>query len=150
MPFTTTTVFATSARARLDGIDIGALQDEGGGVFSGAVAIYGAVDNGAHVLEIIAEREAVSDHRPVPFEVNTPAAGTVAWAVPGPAGSRTRRNALTAERDVIGLPHAWRRHRGPQPQPGQVPSGLATMMCESKVGKVASIVARNAGRLARS
>ena len=99
--FTTTTTNATSARAKLDGVDIGALQDEGGGVFSGAVAIYGAVDNGAHVLEVIAERENLADHRSVPFEVNAPATGTVAWAVAGPAGSRTRRIAFTAERDVI-------------------------------------------------
>ncbi len=99
--FTATTLHATSARAKLDGVDIGALQDDGGGVFSGAVAVYGSVDNGAHVLEVIAEREDLSDHRPVPFEVDTPAAGTVAWTVAGPAGSRTRRNALTAERDVI-------------------------------------------------
>ncbi len=101
VPFSTTTIHATSARAKLDGVDIGALQDDGGGVFSGAVAIYGAVDNGDHVLEVIAEREALSDHYPVPFKVNAPATGTVAWAVPGPAGSRTRRIALTAERDVI-------------------------------------------------
>lgn len=99
--FTTTTANATSARAKLDGVDIGALQDDGGGVFSGAVAIYGAVDNGAHVLEVIAVREELADHRSVPFEVNAPATGTVALAVAGPAGSRTRRIALTAERDVI-------------------------------------------------
>ena len=66
VPFTTTTQHATSARATLDGVDIGALQDDGGGIFSGAVAIYGSVDNGAHVLEVIAEREELSDHRPVP------------------------------------------------------------------------------------
>ena len=99
--FATTTQHATSARAKLDGVDIGPLQDDGGGIFSGAVAIYGSVDNGDHVLEVIAEREGLSDHRPVPFKVDTPAAGTVASAVAGPAGSRTRRNALTAERDVI-------------------------------------------------
>jgi len=101
VPFSTTTIHATFARAKLDGVDIGALQDDGGGVFSGAVAIYGAVDNGDHVLEVIAEREALSDHHPVPFKVTAPATGTVAWAVPGPAGSRTRRIAFTAERDVI-------------------------------------------------
>jgi hypothetical protein len=101
VPFTTTTEFAFSARATLDGVDIGALHDEGNGVYSGTVAIYGAVDNGDHVLEVFAEREGLSAHQPVPFEVTTPAPGTVAWAMAGPAGSRTRRNALTAERDVI-------------------------------------------------
>jgi hypothetical protein len=101
VPFTTTTEYAISARATLDGVDIGALQDEGAGVFSGAVAIHGSVDNGAHVLEVIAEREGLSDHRPVPFVVSTPAAGTVAWAMAGPGATRTRRIALTPARDVI-------------------------------------------------
>jgi hypothetical protein len=101
VPFTTTTEHASSARATLDGIDLGALHDEGNGIFSGAVAIYGSVDNGEHVLEVIAEREGLADHRPVPFVVSTPAPGTVAWAMAGPAGSRTRRIALTPERDVV-------------------------------------------------
>jgi hypothetical protein len=101
VPFTAKTQHATSARAKLDGVDIGALQGDDGGIYSGSVEIHGAVDNGAHVLEVIAEREALSDHRSVPFEVDVPATGTVAWTVGGPAGSRTRRNALTPERDVI-------------------------------------------------
>ena len=101
VPFTAKTNHSTSARAKLDGVDIGVLQDDGDGIFSGSVEIDGSADNGAHVLEIIAEREALSDHHSVPFEVDVPAAGTVAWAVAGPAGSRTRRNALTPERDVI-------------------------------------------------
>lgn len=100
-PFTAITEYATSARARLDGVDIGMLQDEGGGVFSGVVAIFGAVDNGAHVLEVIAEREDLADQRSVPFEVSTPAPGTAAWAMAGPVGSSTRRISLTPEGDVI-------------------------------------------------
>ncbi len=99
--FAATTAHATSARARLDGVDIGMLQDDGAGIFSGALAIYGAMDNGPHTLEVIAERDELSAHESVPFVVSTPAPGTVAWAMPGPAGSRTRRIALTPERDVI-------------------------------------------------
>lgn len=101
VPFTTTTEGTASARATLDGVDIGALQDGGGGVFSGAVPIHGSVDNGEHVLEVIAERDGLTDHRLVPFVVSTPAPGTVAWAKGGPAGSRTRQIALTPERDLI-------------------------------------------------
>jgi hypothetical protein len=100
-PFTATTEYATSARATLDGVDIGVLQDDGDGVFSGTVPIYGSVDNGDHVLEVIAERDDLSDDWLAPFTVTAPAPGTVAWAMAGPAGSRTRRNALTAERDVL-------------------------------------------------
>jgi hypothetical protein len=65
------------------------------------VPIYGSVDNGDHVLEVIAERDDLSDDWLAPFTVTAPAPGTVAWAMAGPAGSRTRRNALTAERDVL-------------------------------------------------
>jgi hypothetical protein len=101
VPFTATTMYATSARALLDGVDIGALHDDGDGVFSGTVPIYGSVDNGDHVLEVIAERDDLSDDWLAPFTVTAPAPGTVAWAMAGPAGSRTRRNALTAERDVL-------------------------------------------------
>jgi hypothetical protein len=101
VPFTATTMYATSARALLDGVDIGALHDDGDGVFSGTVAIYGSVDNGDHVLEVIAERDDLSDDWLAPFMVTAPAPGTVAWAMAGPPGSRTRRNALTAEGDVV-------------------------------------------------
>jgi hypothetical protein len=101
VPFTATTIYATSARALLDGIDIGALHDDGDGVFSGTVPIYGSVDNGDHVLEVIAERDDLSDDWLAPFTVTAPAPGTVAWAMAGPVGSRTRRNALTAEGDVL-------------------------------------------------
>jgi hypothetical protein len=101
VPFTAKILYATSARALLDGVDIGTLHDDGDGVFSGAVAVYGSVDNGDHVLEVIAERDDLSDLWPAPFTVTAPTPGTVAWAMAGPAGSRTRRNALTAERDIL-------------------------------------------------
>jgi hypothetical protein len=99
--FTAATRNATSARARLDGVDLGALQDTGDGPYAGTLSIHGSVDNGDHVLEVIAERDELSDHRDVPFVVAAPASGKLAWATAGPAGSRTTRNALTPGRDVI-------------------------------------------------
>lgn len=84
--------YATSARAALTASTLAPCRTTAAASSRSAVAIYGAVDNGDHGVEVIAE----SDHYPVPFKVNAPATGMVAWAVPGPAGSRTRRIALTA------------------------------------------------------
>lgn len=103
--FTVTTRHAKTARANLDGAPLAPLQDEGGGVFSGVVPIFGAVDNGAHVLEVIAENGQLADLREVPFEVATPAPGSVQWAVLHPTGSATRRVAVTPEGDVIEVGH---------------------------------------------
>jgi hypothetical protein len=100
--FTVTTANATNVRAKLDGVELEPLTSEGAGVFAGAVPIYGSVDNGAHVLEVIAENEGpASDARSVQFDVATPAPGLPAWAEYGPPGSSTTRLALTAEGDVI-------------------------------------------------
>lgn len=99
--FTATTVHAMTARARLDGVDVGGLKDEGGGVFSGVLAIYGSVDNGEHVLEVVAESGELSDQKSVGFTVSTPAPGTAAWTMAGPTGSRTRQISVTPEGDVI-------------------------------------------------
>jgi hypothetical protein len=99
--FTAMTEHTSIARATLDGVDLGLLADEGGGVFSGVVPIYGSVDMGAHVLEVVAENGDLSHAYPVQFDVSTPGPGTPAWTLPGPTGSRTRRIAVTAEGDVI-------------------------------------------------
>ena len=101
VPFTATTLHAASARARLDGVDLGPLTDEGGGLYSGAVAIYGSVDAGDHVLEVIAENGILSDVHSAMFTVDTPAPGSPAWTMAGPTGSRTRRIAVTPEGDVL-------------------------------------------------
>ncbi len=88
VPFTATTMYTTSARALLDGVEIGALHDDGDGVFSGTVPIYGSVDNGDHVLEVIAARDDLSDDWLAQFTVTAPAPGTVAWAI-GSTGQDT-------------------------------------------------------------
>lgn len=101
VPFTATTQHATTARAKLDGVDLGGLTDKGSGVFGGVLAIYGSVDNGDHVLEVIVENGELSDSKSVGFTVGTPAPGTAAWTMAGPTGSRTRRISVTPEGDVI-------------------------------------------------
>ncbi len=100
--YTVSTENATTVRAKLDGIELEPLTSEGGSVFAGVVPIYGSVDDGAHVLELIAENEGpASDARSVMFDVATPAPGLPAWAEYGPPGSNTTRLTLTAEGDVI-------------------------------------------------
>ena len=99
--FTATTEHATTARAKLDGVELGVLEAKGGGVFAGVLAIYGTVDNGDHVLEVVAENGGLSDADSVGFNVSTPAPGTAAWTMAGPTGSRTRRISVTPEGDVI-------------------------------------------------
>jgi len=92
---TVTTLRTTSAQIRLDGALLGMLTDEGDGVFAGVVPVYGAVDQGAHVLEVIAAHGDLTDQREIPFEVSTPGPGGLAWAMNGPLGSRTNRIALS-------------------------------------------------------
>lgn len=99
--FTAVTEHAAFAHAKLDGVDLGLLTDEGDGVFSGVVRIYGSVDAGGHVLEVVAENGDLSDALGVQFDVSTPAPGSPAWTMSGPTGSRTRRVAITAEGDVF-------------------------------------------------
>lgn len=99
--FTATTEHATTARAKLDGVDLGVLEDKGGGVFAGVLAIYGSVDNGDHVLEVVAENGELSDDESVGFTVSTPTPGTAAWTMAGPTGSRTRRISVTPQGDVL-------------------------------------------------
>ena len=101
VPFTATTEHAATVRATLDGADLGPLTDEGGGVYSGVVPIYGSVDAGVHVLEVIAESGELSHALAAPFEVSTPAPGSPAWTMPGPTDSRTRRIVVTPEGDVL-------------------------------------------------
>ncbi len=92
---TVTTLRTTSAQIMLDGALLEMLTDEGDGVFAGVVPVYGAVDQGAHVLEVIAAQGDLTDQREVPFEVSTPVPGGLAWAMNGPLGSRTNRIALS-------------------------------------------------------
>ena len=98
---TVTAMQTTSVRMKLDGVELDMLTDEGDGTFSGVVPVYGAVDKGPHILEIIAEQGDLTDQREVPFEVNTPASGGLAWAMNGPLGSRTNRLALSSAGELF-------------------------------------------------
>jgi len=101
VPITVRTLSAASVRVKLDGIDVGELASAGEDVFVGELAVKGAVDNGTRHVEVIATLGAHEDHDEASFEVLAPDAGTAAWAMPGPLGSRTHRIALTPDGDVI-------------------------------------------------
>ncbi|SFF44780.1 hypothetical protein SAMN02745121_08918, partial [Nannocystis exedens] len=97
-----TTEDTSLVRAWLDGVELEPFADQGDGVFVGEVPIFGAVDNGDHVLEVTASSGPFVGHwPPVTFTVSAPAPGGQAWAVLGPSGSTTRRVAVTPEDDVI-------------------------------------------------
>jgi hypothetical protein len=87
--FTAVTEHAAFAHAKLDGVDLGLLTDEGDGVFSGVVRIYGSVDAGGHVLEVVAENGDLSDALGVQFDVSTPAPGSPAWTMSACATPRS-------------------------------------------------------------
>ncbi|MFZ6179868.1 hypothetical protein [Nannocystis pusilla] len=102
MPVTVTSEGASLVRATLDGAELEPFTDQGGGVWTGAAPCFGSIDNGAHVLEVTATLGPLAHTwPPVMFEVATPTPGGLAWAQPGPAGSTSRRVAVTPEGDAI-------------------------------------------------
>ncbi|WP_272089165.1 hypothetical protein [Nannocystis bainbridge] len=103
VPVTVTTEGGASlVRATLDGAELEPFTDQGGGVWTGAAPCYGAVDNGAHVLEVTATRGPLAHvWPPVMFEVAAPAPGDLAWGRLGPSGSISRRIVATPEGDAI-------------------------------------------------
>lgn len=151
--FTATTEHATSARAKLDGVDLGVLVDEGGGVFSGVLAIYGTVDNGDHVLEVIAENGELLAQDSAKFTVGTPAPGTAAWTMSGPTGSRTRRITVTPEGDVlevgtltiVGVPRPVIRKRSGVTGAELWPAG--TIVLDDREGEAVGVAVAPDGRL---
>jgi len=90
-----------SVHVTLDGVDAGELIAAGEGLFTGELAIHGAIDNGDHAVEIIATLGNYEDREPALFNVSTPDPGTPAWSKPGPAASRTNRMAVTPAGDLI-------------------------------------------------
>lgn len=90
-----------SVRVKQDGVDVGELAGAGGDMFVGELAVKGAGDNGTHHVEVIATRGEYEDRDEATYEVQVPEAGTTAWAMPGPLGSRTNRVVLTPEGDAI-------------------------------------------------
>jgi hypothetical protein len=85
----------------LDGADLGTLIDEGGGLFTGALPVLGAVDDGWHDVIVTAKQGPHEVSQPDGFTVQAPAPGTEAWSFAGPDGSRTNRVAVTPEGDLI-------------------------------------------------
>ena len=90
-----------SVHVTLDGVAAGELIAAGSGLFTGSLAIHGAVDNGSHAVEVIATQGKYEDREPAMFSVSTPEPGTPAWSQPGPAASRTNRVAVTPTGDLI-------------------------------------------------
>jgi len=88
-------------RVTLDGADAGELIAAGGGMFTGALPVHGAIDNGTHAIEVIATLGPYEDREPGAYHVSTPAPGTEAWSQAGPAASRTNRVAVTPAGDLI-------------------------------------------------
>jgi hypothetical protein len=88
-------------RVTLDGADAGELIAAGGGLFTGALPVRGAIDNGPHEVEVIAQQGEFEDSRPAGYTVSTPKPGTEAWSQSGPTGSRTNRVAVTPAGDLI-------------------------------------------------
>ncbi len=101
VPITVHTEHTGSVSVSLDGADLGALIDEGGGLFTGALPVLGAVDDGWHDVIVTAKQGPYEVNQPDGFTVASPAPGTEAWSVAGPDGSRTNRVALTPEGDLI-------------------------------------------------
>jgi hypothetical protein len=90
-----------SVQLEVDGVGLGALADAGDGLFVGALAVRGAIDNGLHSVRVIAQQGPHEVDQTQGYEVSTPKPGTMAWFQAGPAGSRTNRVALTADGDVL-------------------------------------------------
>ncbi|WAS96537.1 hypothetical protein [Nannocystis punicea] len=93
---------ATEVRGTLDGVELELFEDQGGGVWLGTAPIFGAVDDGDHVVEVTATHgPLVATWPPVSFTVSTPAPGGQAWALLAPPASTTKRAAVTPEGDLI-------------------------------------------------
>lgn len=101
VPLAVQTERSSAVQVRLDGVDAGDLVAAGGGLFTGALPVHGAIDNGTHDVEIIARQGKYQDTRSDSYEVAAPAPGTTAWSFTGSAGSRTNRVASTPAGDVI-------------------------------------------------
>jgi hypothetical protein len=101
VPIQVHTEHTGSVSVTLDGADLGALIDEGAGLFTGALPVLGAVDDGWHDVIVTAKQGPHEVSQPDGFTVQAPAPGTEAWSLGGPDGSRTNRVAVTPEGDLI-------------------------------------------------
>jgi len=105
VPLAVQTMLTSRVQIELDGVDLGELADAGDGLFTGELAVRGAIDNGPHKVTIRAQRGSHEVSEGASYEVSTPKPGTMAWFKAGPAGSRTNRVALTPDGDVLEAGH---------------------------------------------
>ena len=101
VPLAVQTEHTAAVHVTLNGADAGELIAAGGGLFTGALPVRGAIDNGSHAVEVIATQGKYKDSRSAMFDVSTPEPGTQAWSQAGPDGSRTNRVAVTLAGDLI-------------------------------------------------
>jgi len=154
VPVTVATEGASLVRATLDGAELELFTDQGGGVWTGAAPCFGSIDNGSHVLEVTATLGPLAHVWPsVMFEVATPASGDLAWARPGPAGSTSRRVAVTPEGDAIevgslvvdGAPRpSIRKRRG---KDGAEVWAEGTIVLDSREGAVDAVALTPGGQI---
>ena len=81
VPLAVQTEHTAAVHVTLDGADAGELIAAGGGLFTGALPVRGAIDNGSHAVEVIATQGKYKDSRSAMFDVSTPAPGTEAWSL---------------------------------------------------------------------
>ncbi|WP_434425962.1 hypothetical protein [Nannocystis pusilla] len=154
VPVTVTTEGASLVRATLDGAELEPFTDQGGGMWTAAVPCFGAIDNGAHVLEVTATLGPLSHvWPPVMFEVAAPAPGDLAWARLGPSGSTSRRVVATPEGDAIevgsvvidGAPRpSIRKRRG---EDGAEVWAEGTIVLDSREGAVDAVALTPGGQI---
>jgi hypothetical protein len=101
VPLTVQTENTAAVHVRLDDADVGELVAAGGGLFTGELVVRGAIDDGPHEVEVIAEQGQHVDVEFTGYEVKTPKPGTEAWSQLGPTGSRTNRIAVTPAGDLL-------------------------------------------------
>ena len=101
VPLTVQTENTAAVTVQLDGADVGALIAAGDGLFTGALPVLGAVDDGWHDVIVTAKQGPHEVSQSDGFTVQAPAPGTEAWSLAGPDGSRTNRVAVTPEGDLI-------------------------------------------------
>ena len=153
VPLAVQTEGTAAVHVTLNGADAGELIAAGGGLFTGALPVHGAIDNGSHAVEVIATQGKYEDRKPAMFNVSTPEPGTEAWSLPGPDGSRTNRVALTPAGDLIevgqtvigGVPRPTIRKRSSVTGAELWPEGTITL--DTREGAVVDVAALPDGRM---
>lgn len=137
----------------VDGADEAELLAVGGGLYTGELAVHGAIDNGWHDVEIVARQGPYEDSHDDGYTVETPAPGTEAWSQAGPDGSRTNRVAITPEGDLIevgqteisGVPRPTIRKRSGVTGAELWPGGMITL--DTREGAVVDVAVLQDGHM---